>query len=158
MKDTGTLYVRAADIMQRKLITIQAHDTLADAERVLTEAGISGAPVVDNADRLLGVISLKDLTRRHTEDRELPEGTDRAVFDSNLGDDEAVEFERPATGACAADMMTTEVVSVPPTMSAAQIAQHMLDNRVHRVMVMDNRRIVGLVSTTELLGVLAQSS
>lgn len=145
----------AEDVMQRKLITIQANETLAATERMLSEASVSGAPVLDETGKLLGVISMRDLMRHRAEDRELPDSVDATVFDNDIDDTEQVAFQRPSSGACAADIMTQEIVSVPPSMPLPLVAQRMLDHHVHRVMVIDRQRFVGLVSATELLGALA---
>lgn len=155
MTDNNPINVCAEDIMQRELITIRASDTLADAERALTDAGVSGAPVVDDTGKMIGVISLRDLAQREVEDRELPTDTDVRVFDNEFDDNEEVSFQRPPSGACAADMMTQDVISVPPSMPAPLVARRMLDHRIHRVMVVDRGRLLGLVSATELLGVMA---
>lgn len=156
MPNNDQLTLCAADIMQSKLVTLQASEALETAERVLTEASISGAPVVDSSDRLLGVLSIRDLVRHHTEDGDLPDGVAANVFDNEVMESEQVAFERPATGACVADVMSQDVVSVAPTASVAQIAARMIEANVHRVMVLDCERLLGLVSSTELLNVLAK--
>ena len=155
MTKTHPIDICAEDVMQRQLITIRANEPLAAVEQQLSEAGVSGAPVMDEAGKLLGVISMRDLMRHHTEDRELPSDADVTVFDGDIQETEQVAFSRPDSGACAADVMTQDIVSVPPSMPLPLIAQRMLEHRVHRVMVMDRGRFVGLVSATELLGALA---
>ena len=156
MQNNDPLTLCAYDIMQNQLVTVPASDSLENAERTLTEAGISGAPVIDTSDRLLGVISVRDLVRHHTEDGDLPEGVAANVFDNEVIESEQVAFERPATGACVADLMSQDVVSVVPTASVPQIAARMVEANVHRVMVLDRDRLIGLVSSTELLKVLAK--
>src|SRR5690606_33003501 len=55
--------LRARDVMQTSVATVQADAPLSHVARFFLEAGIHGAPVVDEADRLLGVISVTDLIR-----------------------------------------------------------------------------------------------
>lgn len=155
MKDCKPMELCAEDIMQRQLFTVHANETLARTEQLLTEADISGVPVIDDGGHLLGVLSMRDLIRHRSDDGELPKGVDPKVFDNEVGDQEQVAFVRPPTGACAADVMTQDVVSVPPTMPLPLVASRMVSNRVHRVMVIDRGRLIGLVSATEMLGVMA---
>ncbi len=145
----------AADVMQQSVITVRASDSLREAERVLAEARISGAPVVDDAGAVLGVLSLRDLARHRAEDGDLPEDADVEVFDSGVDDTEQVAFDRPASGACAADVMTQDLVSVAPAATLAQVAKRMVDAEVHRVLVLERGKLRGLVSSTDLLRVLA---
>jgi CBS-domain-containing membrane protein len=53
------------------------------------------------------------------------------------------------------DLMTPEVVSMPADATAADLARTMLGQHIHRVFVSEGAEIVGLVTTTDLLGVLA---
>lgn len=137
----------AADIMQRTVITVQADERLADVERMMTEAQVSGAPVVDYGERVLGIVSLRDLVRHRADDDELPADADPSVFD----DPEATR----ARGARAADVMTQELVTVPPMLPLPQVARRMVEARVHRVLVEDRDKLVGLVSSMDLMGAMA---
>jgi CBS domain-containing protein len=58
----------AGDIMQTDLITISLDTPVAEVEQVLAEHRISGAPVTDHAGRIVGVVSLRDLVERYTEE------------------------------------------------------------------------------------------
>lgn len=158
MKDCKPIELCAEDIMQRELFAVHANESLDRTEQLLTEAGVSGVPVIDNGGRLMGVLSMRDLIRQHNNDRELPADVDATVFDNEVGETEEVAFARPPSGACAADIMTQDVVSVPPTMPLPKVATRMVSNQVHRVMVIDRGRLVGLVSATEMLGVMADMS
>ena len=66
-------------------------------------------------------------------------------------------FERPPDAEeTAADVMTSEVYSVPIDARVPRIAKTMGRHGVHRVLVRDGRRLVGLVGSLELLEVLAE--
>jgi len=145
----------AEDIMQRKLVAIGVSDTLPQAERALSEAQVSGAPVVDGNGRLLGVVSVRDLVRHRTEDQDLPDGVEAGVFDNEVDETETVAFDRPSSGACVGDVMTQDIVSVPPTTPLPQIARRMLETHVHRVLVMQGEQLLGLVSSMDVLGAVA---
>ncbi|MCB9879343.1 MAG: CBS domain-containing protein [Planctomycetes bacterium] len=141
----------AEDVMQRKIVTLGAGDSLPAAERTLTEAGISGAPVLDDHDRVLGVVSMTDLLRHRAEDDDIPDDAEAEVFDDSIDETEQVAFFRPEAGACVGDVMTQEIVSVPPSMPLAKIAERMVSTHVHRVLVLERGRLIGLISTMDLL-------
>ena len=145
----------AADIMQRNLVRVAAGDTLPEAERKLTEAQVTGAPVIDDTGRVIGVLSIRDISRHRLEDAELPADATVEVFDDETDETEQITFRRPESGACAADVMTPDVVSVTSSTAIPQIARKMLDAHVHRVLVIERGRLLGLISTMDLLGVFA---
>ncbi len=65
MQTTHALFdVTAADIMSREVITIPQDMSVPDAARMLAQAQVGGAPVVDSAGRYIGVFSMADLARR----------------------------------------------------------------------------------------------
>jgi CBS domain-containing protein len=53
--------IRARDIMTREVLVVKAEDKVEKAARILLENKISGIPVVDEEDRVIGIISEKDL-------------------------------------------------------------------------------------------------
>ena len=60
--------LRAADIMQRDLVTAQIDDPLSTLERIFADERVSGVPVLDGDERLVGILSMADLVRRYAED------------------------------------------------------------------------------------------
>ena len=148
----------AEDVMQSKVVTLQAGEPITVAERQLTEAQVSGAPVTDGFDNLLGIVSLRDLVRHRAEDQDLPGDADERVFDNDVDDGEYVRFERPTTGACVGDVMTTEVISVPPTMPLQRVAARMSEAKVHRVVVVDRGRLLGLISSMDILAAISKEA
>lgn len=148
--------LNASDIMQRDLVTVRASDPLDEVERVLADARISGVPVLDEEGQMLGVLSTKDLVRSHAEDAEIPEdlGFQDSVLDAD--DTEPVAYRRSGSGAlCAGDVMTTEVATIAPDTAFVEIARRMVDREVHRLMVVDRGRLVGIVTTMDVLRPLA---
>lgn len=152
------------DVMTRELFTVDPHMPLADLEWELSKRRISGAPVVEDG-KLVGMISRADIVRRigfsHAMSdmaldyyRQL-EGTleggrqpemDR-LADQNLGSQLRTLRVR--------DAMTSRPATLPATATAQQAAQLMLDRRVHRVVITQNTQPIGLVSTLDLVRLLA---
>ena len=145
----------ASDIMRRELIVLRAQDSLAEAERTLVDAQVSGAPVVDEQGKPIGVVSGRDMARHRTEDAELPEGADAGVFDDTDDDDEGIEFGRREPGACVEDVMTSAIVSVRPITPLIDVAKRMVEAKVHRVLVVDGDQLLGLLSSMDMLAAMA---
>ncbi|MBL8728192.1 MAG: CBS domain-containing protein [Planctomycetes bacterium] len=148
--------LRARDVMQHDLVCVRASDPLTEVERVLADARVSGVPVLDDDGQMLGVLSAKDLVRSHAEDAEVPEdlGFQDTVLDPD--DTEPVAYRRSQGGVmCAGDVMTTDVASVGPDTSLVEVARTMVQREIHRLLVVDRGRLVGIVSTLDVLRPLA---
>jgi CBS domain-containing protein len=119
--------LRARDLMEKDVITIAPETPIADVQRLFVEDEIHGAPVVDEDGRVLGVISTADVLR--------------------IGQDYADRLD----DFTAADAMTKELVSAPPTATAVDLATTMYRQRVHRILIVEDRALVGIVTTFDLL-------
>ncbi len=153
--------------MTTRLRTVQPDMSLAELERFLTEEGISGAPVVEHG-RLCGVVTRSDVVKQISVGRVLAEtaldfyrdftGIGGPVPGEELPD----EAEREAHGVAerlqserVRDAMTDHVISVAPDAPLAEAARQMVEHSVHRVLVVAERRLVGLVTTLDLARLVA---
>lgn len=143
----------AGDIMQSPVFTVSESTSLRDLQQLLSDYGISGAPVTDAAGHIVGVVSVRDLLERYASVERTPED----VHDFYDGREEtAVDFELPdSAGDTVADVMTAEVHSVVRGATLAQVARKMLELRVHRILVLEGPHHVGLISTFDVLRALA---
>jgi CBS domain-containing protein len=153
----ATLQARA--VMRRDPVTVDPSCSLSEVERILAERGIGGAPVVDAAGNLLGVVSLRDVAERHAEDplRRPRRGVEPPYFGAHEEPDEDAPFGVVALDAedTAADVMSSDLCAVPPTADLSEIARAMVERKVHRVLVTDGGRLVGLIATLDVLDALA---
>jgi CBS domain-containing protein len=141
--------------MRRDVVTVSYAAPLSEIERVLTDHRISGAPVVDEAGALVGVVSLRDLIQRYSED---PDARPRRgpgfyhLSSEELLDDDFDSFEVPEESEeTAADVMTGGIYAVPADAGLATVAATMARHGVHRLLVTDGGAFVGLVGTLEIL-------
>ncbi len=153
--------VIAADVMTRQMVTLQPDDTLAEVAGRLIDNGISGAPVVSEG-KCIGVLSARDLV--NAEERV---NADRAEFARSgfwgAGFSMPVDVYEEQLTAIRAKIaplsqqpvkrfMTTDVVSVDADDSLSLIVNKMVDEQVHRVIVLDgDGNLAGLISTMDLL-------
>lgn len=120
--------------MEPSVLTVEPETPLVDVHRMFADEEIHGAPVVDENFRVCGIVSAMDLLR--------------AVADRyNDFDDRMRDIE-------AADVMTGMVVAVAPEATAAEVAHVMRTQRVHRVLVIEDKELVGVISTFDLLAAL----
>jgi CBS domain-containing protein len=151
------LRLTAADLMSRPVVLLPQEMSLQGAARLLAQAQISGAPVVDAEGRCVGVLSANDFVRVFKEEKQaaLPRahGPDEFCFPWAMGAPELV----PEGMVC--HHMTSDPVTVLPQAGIGDLAQSMIDAHIHRVIVVDEeRRPVGVVSTTDILAAVAQAT
>jgi CBS-domain-containing membrane protein len=148
------LSLTAEDLMTRAVEAIPQEMSLRAAAHLLSQARISGAPVVDAHGRCVGVLSATDFLHWAEKGGPAPEAlparpgcrhTDWQVMDAeSLPQDEVRQY------------MTADVVTVPPGTRIADLARQMLDAHIHRVIVVDEQRFpVGIVTSTDILAAVA---
>ncbi|MCA3321432.1 MAG: CBS domain-containing protein, partial [Roseomonas sp.] len=101
--------MRARDLMTTSLVTIPPEAPLDAVARVFADRGISGAPVVDGAGTLLGMVTEGDLIRRLAAKEDAPKSWVLGLFASAT--EQAARFAR-THGHRARDVMTTDIASV----------------------------------------------
>jgi CBS domain-containing protein len=129
--------MRVSELMQADLETVSPETSVNDVFVALAESRISALPVVDEAGRLVGVISRTDI----------------------LGSEEDAEGEAARTAlfeqAVVRDLMTSPALTIGPEASVQHAAQQMLATGVHRLFVTDRDRAVGVISITDILQAVA---
>jgi CBS domain-containing protein len=120
----------ARDVMQSDILTVTPETPVLDIHRMFVEEEIHGAPVVDDDGTVCGVVSSLDLLR-----------IVRDELEPSAGEDEPT----------ARDAMSRELVSVPSSATISEIANVMRSQRIHRVLVIDNKELLGVITTFDLL-------
>lgn len=153
----------AGDLMQRDLIVVQTDTPILDVHRLFVEEEIHGAPVVDDDQRVRGVISTLDLLRIVRD--ELEPGAGRTVstyfreqmpFSAPAWMDVDEDLQNRVQHLTASDAMTKEIVSLTSQATIDQVAATMLKHHVHRVLVIEEGALVGVISSFDLLHVVAK--
>lgn len=143
--------MKAKDVMTTEVVTVAADTAVEDIARLMVRRGISGVPVIDEDDAVLGIVSEGDLIRR-------PEiGTEAASSWLSLFsdlDDRARAYLR-SHGRRAADVMSRGVMAVEEDTPLRDIARLLEKRRMKRVPVLRDGRLVGIVSRANLVQALA---
>jgi CBS domain-containing protein len=148
----------AADLMTREVLTLDAGLPVARALAQLGEHEVSGAPVVDTAGHVIGVFSARDVTR-NVDDAPLDARVPAPTLDEDdeeLVPVEVLESELGDRGACVADWMSTDLAWVPPAASLRDVCRKFVEARVHRLFVLERKRLAGIVSTMDVVRHLAE--
>jgi predicted transcriptional regulator len=151
--NNSLLSLTAADLMSRELVLVRQEMSLQGAARLLSRAHVSGAPVVDEKGRCVGVLSTTDFLH-WVENGNTRHKPDESVCHSwQIFENEASPTD---TVGC---FMTANPVSVVAGANISVLAQLMLDARIHRVIVVDhNEHPIGIVSTTDILAAVARET
>jgi CBS domain-containing protein len=149
--------MRASDVMTTDVITISPDASVNELAKLLSDKGISGVPVVDSDNRLVGIVSEGDLLHR----AEI--GTDRwperrrswwLEMVASESDDAARDYIK-AHGRRVRDIMTPDVVTVSEITELADVASLLEQKHIKRVPVMQNGNLVGIISRANLVRALA---
>jgi CBS domain-containing protein len=145
--------MKASDVMTRKVITTVPSASVAQAARLMVQQRISGLPVVDADGAVVGMVTQGDLLRR------VEIGTDRTragffarLFAPGQLADEYVHTHSARVG----DVMTGDIVSAAPSTPLAEIVALLQAHQVRRLPIVEQGRLVGIVSRADLLKALLQ--
>lgn len=136
--------LKVKDLMTREVLTLAPHTSVREAAEILATEHVSGAPVV-RVGRVVGMISAADLLDFIAQ---LP-GDPEAVTggqDHGVLDDHTVEEA----------MTRAPLTTIDPDAPANAAAELMQTEGIHRIPVVENGSLVGIISTTDLVKAIAQ--
>jgi CBS domain-containing protein len=143
--------------MSAPVVTMSPEITLREAARELTQAHVSGAPVVDTEGRCLGVLSSSDFVNCACEGPEVAPAGRPCSFIAPWG--ELINVDEEADRAIR-NYMTKQPVTVAPETPIGELARIMVDAHIHRVLVVadHNRKSCGIVASTDVLAAVARAA
>ena len=141
--------MKVAEVMSQKVMTVGPGTPFKEVAEILLSHDISGVPVVDDQERLVGIVTEADLLSK-----EAYPGRNRRrlleFFADVISGREAGWVEK-ASGKTAGDVMTKRVLSVDPDEDVHKVARLMLEYEVKRFPVVQDGTLVGIVSRHDLL-------
>ena len=151
------------EVMREAVVCVRAEMPLAELEEVLLREHIGGVPVLEG-DRVVGVVSRSDVVRTLQLERSRVESTSAFYLEPFDAEQRTERDDERVTAALAArlkelrveDAMVRELIRVGPDESLQKVAQAMLERRVHRLLVMDGERLLGIVSSLDLVRLFAE--
>jgi CBS domain-containing protein len=145
-------HLRVVDVMNPHVMQVRPESSLKDLVGLLIGRDYRAVPVVDEADRLVGIITNSDLVERGGLAMRLE------LLSTASRDTIQRELEALTTnGRTAADVMTRDVITAQPDMSVLEAARRMAQQRLKRLPVIDaSGHLLGIVSRVDLLRTVAQ--
>jgi CBS domain-containing protein len=145
-------HLTVADIMTRQVVSVRPDTPVARIVELLIDRALRSAPVVDEENRVIGIITDGDLLTRGA--TELPLALQREL---SLAERAATIETLAAHPHTAADLMTPNPITLPETTPLAEAAAVMADRGLKRIPVVDaQNRLVGMVSRSDLLATVAE--
>jgi CBS domain-containing protein len=145
--------MKAHDIMTRDVTTVSPDTSVRDIAALMMEKHISGVPVLTNNGKIIGMVSQSDLLHR----AEL--GTERKHkwWFRTFADSNALAREyAKAHGLKAHDIMSRYVVAVRDDAELRDVADILDSHRIKRVPVVQEGRLVGIITRGDLVRALSQ--
>ena len=140
------LRLSVKDVMAKDVVVIALHATMADAAETLSNSSISGAPVVDEQNHCVGILSAADFVQREASceeetEHELTQESPAKPYQVAVVADDLVSAH-----------MTSTVQSIAEDASLIDASRVMCNGHVHRLPVLDAAsHVVGMVSSLDLV-------
>lgn len=129
--------MKVAELMQTKLKTVTDDTTVAEAIVTVADGHVSAVPVLNRRGQFVGVLSTTDVLQAQADCRD------------------AEERERLFRETLVRDIMTADVQTVEPDDEVKDVAQRMLYLEVHRLFVVYDGQLVGVVSQSDIVRAVA---
>jgi CBS domain-containing protein len=149
--------------MQRDVVTVSPGDTLREALALMTDNHITGLPVMDDKCHCVGLITSSDILN-YTEEHSEESGTSTTT---QYFDPETQQWESMPLATLGMEefgdvrveeVMSRDLIWVERETPLKQVAQTMMNGRVHRVLVMDkNSNLYGIISAYDFVRLVAES-
>jgi len=147
--------MNAQKIMTWNVVTVKEDLLVKDLAKILSENRISGVPVVDDAGKVIGIVTENDLIDQ-TKKIHIP--TVVSIFDSFLFLESTEKLEKDLKKMAAStvkDICSREIVSVNIDAPLDEIATLMSEKKVHTLPVMDGGKLVGVIGKSDIIRTLA---
>ena len=146
--------MKARDVMVSPVITVKQSSMVREVAKIFVQHRISGAPVVDDQGKLVGIVSEGDLMHR------AEVGTERKrswwLHAFTAGETLAADYVK-AHACRVADVMTRGVVTAAPDTPLRDIAADLEKNAIKRMPILENGQLVGIVSRANLVQAMAST-
>ncbi|MGZ7069201.1 MAG: CBS domain-containing protein [Methanobacterium sp.] len=158
--------ITVKEAMQRNVIKFKDVDTISYVANVLREKNISGAPIVDDDKKVMGIVSEGDIMRLievHTPNVNLilpaPLDLIELPVRMRLELDELSEGIAKAAAVMVGEIMTKKVFKAKENMSISDAAMLMDKHKINRLPVVDeNDKLIGIITRGDIIGALVEKN
>lgn len=150
------------DVMKKDVVTVSPDMSMPDLQRIFVEKKFGAVPVLDRERRLKGIVSRSDVVRKFSLEQSIAELAD-SDFDATLGVEDrdatlgsiGAAAGRRLANVKARDIMIHDVLTIGPDEPLAEAAKQMLEKRIHRLPVLEDGKLVGIVSAFDFMALYA---
>lgn len=149
--------LRVRDLMTTQVLTVKPTDTIKRATIKFAVDNVTGAPVVDNRNHVIGMITENDilgliLKYQDKLDREMnPNSLLSIPMDGESSDPGIAEANRAISEMKVEDIMVRSVLSTSPDEKIVQALKKMMQLNVNRVPVLEQGVLVGILSRSDII-------
>jgi CBS domain-containing protein len=142
----------AKDIMSKNVITAFPDNTIEELAKILTGNNISGVPVVDRDNKVVGIVTEKDIMYRDTEPR-FPTGFEFLGAHIYLGGVKVYNDQlKKILATNVEELMTTNVICADENNDIKTVVDLMLKNNINRIPVLDSeQKLSGIISRADIV-------
>ncbi|MGB9979536.1 CBS domain-containing protein [Methanobacterium sp.] len=157
--------ITVEDAMQKEVVKFKDVDTITYVSSILRGKKISGAPIVDEDNNVIGIVSEGDIMRLlevHSPNLNLllpaPFDLIELPVRMRVGLDEIAEDIGKAASIMVGEIMTKEVVTIKKDASISDAAALMDSKKVNRLPVVgENKKLIGIVTRGDIIGALGKT-
>jgi CBS domain-containing protein len=143
--------MRARDLMSTPVITVTPKTSVKQAATLLSSHGFTALPVVDDEDRLVGIVTEADIIQ----DRFPRDPRYRHAYTNYV--DGTADDSIPTAAATVGAVMTAAVIAMSPDTDVVDVVTAMLGSSVRSMPIVDGSRLVGIVTRRDLVRALARN-
>lgn len=142
----------AADVMTPYVLKVSRDMTVSEAAGYLVEHRISGCGVTDQDGKLVGVLSMSDLMDSAASKGEPGDSNFYARgWEEKVDHGELSQIDETNGALTVRDVMTHELYSVSSDTPVPEIANRLIESRIHRLLVIDDHELLGIVTTSDMM-------
>ncbi len=155
----GCERMKAKDIMSREVVTISRIASIHEIAEILTKNNISGVPVVNEGNRVVGIVSQNDILYKDVEPRFPPTAEILGGLIYLGGVRHYNEELKKLVATTAEEIMTEDVITAYEDDSVEEIAGLMVENNINRIPVLDSEgKLAGIVSRADIVKYIAENT
>lgn len=144
-KDRLAVKIPVRDVMTKDVISVKKDTDIHEAARIISDNKISGLPVVDEDNRVIGIVSEADILHMAGIEKE---HTFRDILKHLLGE----PFPKHRRGEKAGDIMTSPAITTTAETDIRKVAGILDEKRIKRLPVVDdNNKLIGVISRGDIV-------
>lgn len=150
--------LKVRDLMTTQLVTLLPTDTVRKAAILFAVDNISGAPVVDNRNHLLGILSENDILKLIMREQLLLESKNYngsmltyPMDSASEPDDYLKKISEELSNRPVSDVMITTVLTTTPDTEVIEALRSMINMNVNRIPVVEKGIVLGIISRGDII-------